>query len=116
MQKVNRRIAALVIGLAGISALPLESSAQNWPKRTVRVIVPLPPGTAIDVSARIVAEHLSGRWAQPVAVENIAGADGILARIMHHSAHFCTSARRTRAAVRSDRTGVPLLAMQRVWG
>src|SRR5262249_47538819 len=79
MHKVNRRIAALAIALAGMSALSLESSAQSWPKRTVRVIVPLPPGTAIDVSARIVAEHLSGRWAQSVVVENIGGADGILA-------------------------------------
>src|SRR5262249_27006010 len=68
MPKMNRRIAALAIGLAAVSALSLEASAQSWPERTVRVIVPLPPGTAIDVSARIVAEHLSGRWAQPVAI------------------------------------------------
>jgi len=79
MLKLNRQIAALTVGLAAVSALSLEASAQSWPKRTVRVIVPLPPGTAIDVSARIIAEHLSGRWAQPVVVENITGADGILA-------------------------------------
>src|SRR5215218_284291 len=53
--------------------------AQSWPQRTVRVIVPLPPGTAIDVSARLFAEHLSTRWRQPVVIENMAGADGILA-------------------------------------
>src|SRR5215470_752144 len=79
MHKVNRRIAALTIGLAAASALSLEVSAQEWPQRTVRLIVPLPPGTSIDVSARLVAEHLAARWKQPVIVENVPGADGVLA-------------------------------------
>jgi tripartite-type tricarboxylate transporter receptor subunit TctC len=79
MHKVNRRIAALTIGLAAATALSINASAQDWPQRTVRLIVPLPPGTAIDVSARLIAEHLSSRWKQPVVVENVAGADGVLA-------------------------------------
>jgi tripartite-type tricarboxylate transporter receptor subunit TctC len=79
MHAVNRLISTLAIALAGLSGLSLEGAAQTWPQRTVRVIVPLPPGTSIDVSARLVAEHLSSRWKQPVVVENIAGADGILA-------------------------------------
>jgi tripartite-type tricarboxylate transporter receptor subunit TctC len=79
MHKVNRRIAALTIGLAAASGLSLKVSAQDWPQRTVRMIVPLPPGTAIDVSARLIAEQLSARWKQPVIVENVAGADGVLA-------------------------------------
>jgi tripartite-type tricarboxylate transporter receptor subunit TctC len=79
MQKMTRRIAALTIGMAAASTIPFEAMAQNWPQHTVRVIVPLPPGTAIDVSARLIAEHLSARWKQPVIVENVAGADGVLA-------------------------------------
>src|SRR5437868_7100518 len=79
MQKMTRRIAALTIGMAAVSTMPIEALAQNWPQRTVRVIVPLPPGTAIDVSARLIAENLSARWKQPVIVENVAGADGVLA-------------------------------------
>src|SRR5262249_35203676 len=62
-----------------LSAFSSELPAQTWPQRPVRVIVPLPPGTAIDVSARLFGEHLSARWKQPVIVENVAGADGILA-------------------------------------
>src|SRR5215471_1007847 len=79
MHKVNRRIAALTIGLATASALTITASAQDWPQRTVHMLVPLPPGTAIDVSARLIAEQLSARWKQPVVVENVAGADGVLA-------------------------------------
>src|SRR5262249_17520781 len=67
MHKVNRRIATLTIGLAAASALSFTASAQDWPQRTVHMLVPLPPGTAIDVSARLIAEHLSVRWKQPVA-------------------------------------------------
>src|SRR5215475_5562193 len=79
MRKINRRIAALTIGLAAASVLSITASAQDWPQRTVHMLVPLPPGTAIDVSARLIAEQLSARWKQPVVVENIAGADGVLA-------------------------------------
>ena len=79
MHKMTRRTATFALGLAAISALSLNTPAQAWPQRAVRVIVPLPPGTAIDVSARLFAEQLGGRWKQPVIVENMAGADGTLA-------------------------------------
>ena len=45
----------------------------------MRVIVPLPAGSAVDVSARLFGERLADAWKQPVIVENIPGADGILA-------------------------------------
>src|SRR5207245_2585730 len=47
------------------------------PQRTVRVIVPLPPGTSTDLAARLFAEKLSARWHQPVVIENRQGADAI---------------------------------------
>src|ERR1700704_6806202 len=72
-------IRLLIAGVFGWLSLSAPLLAQNWPQRTVRVIVPLPPGTAIDVSARLIAENLSARWKQPVIVENVAGADGVLA-------------------------------------
>lgn len=69
-----------LIGALACTALPSDPlSAQTWPQHPVRVIVPLPAGTAIDVSARLFSEELSHRWKQPVIVENIPGADGILA-------------------------------------
>jgi tripartite-type tricarboxylate transporter receptor subunit TctC len=79
MRCVKRLPLALVIGTATWVALANPVEAQSWPQRPVRLVVPLPPGTAIDVSARLFAEHLSGRWNRPVVVENVPGADGILA-------------------------------------
>src|SRR5262245_22970174 len=79
MRTATRLLVALAIGFPGLSAFSPDASAEPWPQRTVRVIVPLPPGTAIDVSARLFADRLSVRWRQPVIVENIPGADGVLA-------------------------------------
>jgi tripartite-type tricarboxylate transporter receptor subunit TctC len=54
-----------------------QTSAQAWPQRTVRFIIPLPPGSGTDLAARLLAERLTARWGQPVVVENRQGADGI---------------------------------------
>ncbi len=79
MCRVMSLLLALMVGGVGFSLQAAPSRAQNWPQRTIRVIVPLPPGTPPDVSARLFAEHLAIHWKQPVVIENIAGADGILA-------------------------------------
>lgn len=68
-----------LLAIGSASVLFGEASAQSWPQRTVRVLVPLPAGTAVDVSARLFAERLAQKWKQPVIVENMPGADGILA-------------------------------------
>ena len=50
---------------------------QSWPQKTVRFIIPLPPGSGMDLSARLIAERLTQSWGQSVVVENRQGADGI---------------------------------------
>jgi tripartite-type tricarboxylate transporter receptor subunit TctC len=59
-----------------IAATP--SSAQTYPTRPVRVIVPFPPGGVTDVGARLVAQKLGEALGQPMVVENRAGASGTL--------------------------------------
>ena len=63
--------------VVGLILAPALARAQTWPQKTVRFIVPLPPGSGMDLSARLVAERLTERWGQPVVVENRQGADGI---------------------------------------
>ena len=53
-------------------------SVNAWPDRTVRLILPVPAGSASDFTARLFADRLSVRWAQPVIVENRPGADGVI--------------------------------------
>lgn len=65
-------IAAVALG----SALPL--AAQQFPVRTVRLIVTTPPGSGGDFLARTVAQGLSDIYGQQVIVENRAGAGGLI--------------------------------------
>src|SRR5436190_20244005 len=61
-----------------IALMPLAAAAQEYPSRTIRIIVPNPPGGASDITARLVAQKLSERFHQPVVVENQSGASGAL--------------------------------------
>ena len=63
------------VGLVVCSA----AAAQAYPTKSVRMIVPFPPGSAPDVLARAVAQKLPESLSQPVIVENRAGAGGIVA-------------------------------------
>lgn len=63
-----------IIGLTG--AMPV--TAQSWPTRTVRIVVPFPPGGGTDVPARLIAAELTTRLGQQVIVDNKPGAGGNL--------------------------------------
>ena len=54
----------------------LGASAQEWPNRTVRIVVPFSPGGIADTSARAIAEKLGARLGQSVLIENKPGAAG----------------------------------------
>src|SRR5436309_4090723 len=69
MKKLSLAL-ALAATLAGSASAP----AQNYPARPITVIVPLPPGGAVDVLARLLGDHMRMTLGQPVLVENIAGA------------------------------------------
>jgi tripartite-type tricarboxylate transporter receptor subunit TctC len=58
---------------------PASSVAQSWPQRNVRFIVPLGPGSGVDITGRMLADRLSKRWGQPVVIENKPGGDGVIA-------------------------------------
>jgi tripartite-type tricarboxylate transporter receptor subunit TctC len=53
-------------------------AAGRFPSRPVRIIVPYPPGGVSDITARLLAEHLTPVWGQPVSVENRTGANGMV--------------------------------------
>lgn len=65
--------AALAAMLAG------NATAQEWPSRNVKLIVPYPAGGNVDTAARIVADRLQEKLGQPFVIENKAGAGGLIA-------------------------------------
>jgi tripartite-type tricarboxylate transporter receptor subunit TctC len=56
--------------------LPRRTSAQQWPSKPIRAIVPFGAGSTIDIIGRIVLEPLSAALGQPIVVENRGGAGG----------------------------------------
>jgi tripartite-type tricarboxylate transporter receptor subunit TctC len=74
----SRAVAAAGLLLGTVFFCSSAVGAANWPHRAVRLIAPVPAGSASDFSARLFADRLSQRWAQPVIVENRPGADGII--------------------------------------
>jgi tripartite-type tricarboxylate transporter receptor subunit TctC len=56
-----------------------DASAQTWPSRPIKLIVPTGPGAATDVMARLLADGVSRSLGQSLVVENIPGASGIVA-------------------------------------
>jgi tripartite-type tricarboxylate transporter receptor subunit TctC len=56
--------------------LVASASAQSWPEKPVKFIVPFSPGGATDISARLLGQRLTEIWGQQVIIENRAGAGG----------------------------------------
>jgi len=65
-----------VVLAAIISVMSGCAFAQSWPSRPIHYIVPFPPAGATDITARIVADKITGPLGQPVIVENRPGAAG----------------------------------------
>ena len=65
-------VAAVAIGVCG------SAYAQDYPTRTITLVVPYPPGGGVDAMARVVAERLAGVLGQQVVVDNRAGGSGLV--------------------------------------
>ena len=76
---MSRSVVAFAAALlAGALALA-PASAQNYPQRAVRFILPFGPASGVDITARLLGNRLAAHWGKPVVVENRPGGDGLVA-------------------------------------
>jgi tripartite-type tricarboxylate transporter receptor subunit TctC len=73
---------AILIAAGGIVGTQATAAAQNYPDRSVRMIVAFPAGGTLDTLARIISQKLSEMWGQSVVVENRAGAGGNIGAVV----------------------------------
>ena len=79
MHDATTRRQLIASGLLAAATQPWAAqAAPAWPNRTVRFIVPFPPGGPVDTTARIFATKLSEVWQTPTVIDNRAGAGGVV--------------------------------------
>ena len=78
---------AALLSSAAPSPAQTPAATQSWPTRPVRFIIPLGPGSGVDITARVLADKLSAKWGQPVVVENKPGGDAFIAITAVTGAH-----------------------------
>ena len=77
--ETSRRLWLAHLGAgAAILLTSLGTQAQAWPSKPIKLVVSYPPGGTVDAVARVIAPKLSVRLAQPVVVDNRAGAGGAI--------------------------------------
>ena len=72
------KVKASVVAAAVLCAVAVPATAQNYPDKPIRIIVPAGPGGPTDVPARIAQQILPGKFGQPVVIENRPGAGGAI--------------------------------------
>lgn len=79
MIKVRRVCLLSLLALPALAIAPAAygQTAANYPDRTVRLLVPYPPGQGADIFARLLAHRLTEKWGQTVFVENKGGGGGV---------------------------------------
>src|SRR4051794_25206474 len=71
---MRRFLLAAAVLCSALASAPTPLSAQNWPSRPIRVVVPLTAGAATDIMARAVFDQVSAQLGQPIIIENRPGA------------------------------------------
>jgi tripartite-type tricarboxylate transporter receptor subunit TctC len=72
-------IGRLIAAAALLVALAVSAQTQNYPNRTIRIMVGFPPGGNVDIIARMLAHEMEKNLGQPIVVENRPGVGGAVA-------------------------------------
>ena len=74
-----KQLLSLALTTLALSGLSMNAQAQDWPKQSIKFVVPFTAGSGTDIVARAVAEKLGTALGQPVVIENKPGAGGTIA-------------------------------------
>ena len=72
----RRQLSAFMLCVLAVAPLSGMAAADDYPNRTVKIIVPFPAGGSADAIPRLIAQYLAKKWGQSVIIENKTGAAG----------------------------------------
>jgi tripartite-type tricarboxylate transporter receptor subunit TctC len=75
-----------LLAVAALCCATLASGADDYPNKPIRLIVPYTPGGSIDNTGRLVADQLQKQLGQPIVVENLPGASGLVGTLIARKA------------------------------
>ena len=70
VQGLKKSFVKMALASLALSAVSLVAQAQDWPKQSIKFVVPFTAGSGTDIVARAVAEKLTTALGQPVVIEN----------------------------------------------
>jgi tripartite-type tricarboxylate transporter receptor subunit TctC len=73
-----KRICLTLLPILALAVPSTQASAQSWPIKPIRAIVPFTAGSGTDVTARVILNQLSSELGQSIVVENRVGAGGTI--------------------------------------
>ena len=71
-----KRILGVMLALAGMLTAGHAAAQSNYPGKPVRIVVGFPPGSPVDIIARLLGKQFAEAWRQPVVIDNVSGAGG----------------------------------------
>jgi len=72
----------LIFALTAAALLGDRVSAQPYPSKPLKIVLPFPPGSTVDISARLIGAKMSEKLGQPVIIDNRAGAGGVIGAML----------------------------------
>jgi tripartite-type tricarboxylate transporter receptor subunit TctC len=77
--KLHAPLCALVLaGMQAAGASAQSDTANQYPTRPIRMVIPFPPGGGTDLTGRAIGQKLTEKWGQSVVVDNRSGANGVI--------------------------------------
>jgi tripartite-type tricarboxylate transporter receptor subunit TctC len=73
---INKRVFAAIAAALALATVAPAAVAQDYPNRSVKIVVPFPAGGTADAVPRLIGDYLSRKWGQAVVIENKTGAAG----------------------------------------
>src|SRR5262249_45666798 len=87
-------VVAMAAAVLGVSGAHAQATADKYPEKPIKIIVPFAPGGSVDILARVIGQKLTENWRQPVIVESRPGAGTMIG---------------TQAAAKADPDGYTLI-------